>query len=641
MAEEKKTTLPDTQKEEILRTIKDISQDSTVQQRLHNNAAINGEFIKGNQWVYIDTYNNIRDIPYDMNYYNKYRKHRPREVVNIIYPIWRTYKSYLIKAHPKMMARPEDPQDVGDVIGARIATKVMEYLYERLVVRKKADQIYNYQTIYCTVFLHPFYNTESKQCDLRVIPPEQLYPFPSDARDWNEVKAVVYKRALPTELLELSYPDKSFNSDAGEDTMSFPEFSASLIPSHKPALTTVMDYWELPTEQTPGCFVRASEKEVLEYVPKFPYQNQHISGEHRLPFIPIYDNKSFDSVFGFPTIGLAIKRQMAYNMGKSRLAQMREIMPKLLIDVNSKIRGNDIFDDDTTLIEYQGALSATPPMYIFPAAENNILAQDVFGMPQEIEHTTGFHDVLLRAESIGSIQSGVGLEHLSSKDEMRLSPALESLRLGLIETFEQLYALVRQYYGTKQVKEILGEMGEIDIITFKQLKMNPMTFVVEDTSFTPFSQEYRRRIALELAKIGAWDLHDPNSRRRFYEYLDPNLALSLDITSREEQLAKIENKRMLTGESVPINPDDKDDIHLDVLNVIMKDFRFRDLDEAVQGAFNVHAQAHRTQGMQKMKETMQMMQVAQGQGTAETGPTSDNSTASNTGVSGPAAGQVV
>ena len=38
--------------EEYLNIILDICRDTTVQQKLHNNAALNSEFIKGNQWIF-------------------------------------------------------------------------------------------------------------------------------------------------------------------------------------------------------------------------------------------------------------------------------------------------------------------------------------------------------------------------------------------------------------------------------------------------------------------------------------------------------------------------------------------------------------------------------------------------------------
>jgi hypothetical protein len=110
--------------------------------------------------------------------------------------------------------------------------------------------------------------------------------------------------------------------------------------------------------------------------------------------------------------------------------------------------------------------------------------------------------------------------------------------------------------------------------------------------------------------------------------------MSLDVTTREEQLAKMENKRMLEGEAVPINPDDEDDIHLESHNVIRKDFRFGRLEQNKKDNFEVHMQAHRTQGYQKMMQTMQMLQVAKGQGTAgESGPTSNTPTETS-GASG-------
>lgn len=617
--------------DKYLKRIKDITKNTTEQMKLHQDALLTREFIKGNQWCYLNENGIINQIPVDMTYKKTpSATPRPREVVNLIFPIWRTYKSYLIRSRPRIVAKPEDPEEVFDLIGARVATKIMEYLYETLILRKKADQIFNHQLIYGTCFLHPIWNRETKKCELKIIPPTQIFPYPTSARSWSQVVGVVWKRSVVTELLNKQYKrtlETEFKPDSDAiDDLEYID-AAGIPAERKEKRTNLFDYWEIPYKGSDGVWIRMANNEILESKSKFPYKNKDYEDKYQLPFVPIYDNKLDDSIYGFSTIGLLKARQMSYNKGKSRLAQLRELTPKLLIDVESKIHMDDMVDEDATVIEYSSAHNAEKPIYTSVPHINPILTQDIANMPQEIEHQSGFHQVLLRSESIGSIQSGVGIRNLAEQDELRLAPALESLRMGFVKTFEQLYALVRQYYGDEEIKKILGERGEIDILTLKEIPLNSMTFVIEETTFTPYSQAYKQNLMMQLLPMGLFNMADPKDRKNVYEYLDPTLAMNFSAVTLEERYVKVENKRMLEGEKVPVNPDDVDAVHIDGHNVFIKDVRFKDLSRTIQELFIIHQEEHRIQGQKKMAQQIKMMQEMQGgKGSApEAKPTQPNS----------------
>jgi hypothetical protein len=611
-----KIKLAEDLQDKYLGRIKEITKNKLEQMKLHQDALLTREFIKGHQWCYLNEYGAVKEIPIDMSYKKiPTATPRPREVVNLMFPIWRTYKSYLIRSRPRIVAKPEDPEEVFDLIGARVATKIMEYLYETLILRKKSDQIFNHQLIYGTCFLHPIWNRDTRKCELKVIPPTQIFIYPTSAHTWNQVVGVAWKRSVVTELLNKQYKrtlETEFKADT--DVAEDMEYlnSAGVLEERKENKTNLYDYWEIPYKGSAGVWIRVANNEILESSTKFPYKNKDHEDKYQLPFVPIYDNKLDDSVFGFSTIGLLKSRQMSYNKGKSRLAQLRELTPKLLVDVESKIHMDDIVDEDSTVIEYSSSHQAEKPSYTSVPHINPILTQDIATMPQEIEHQSGFHQVLLRSESIGSIQSGVGIRNLAEQDELRLAPALESLRFGFIKTFEQLYSLVRQYYNEDQVREILGERGEIDLLTFKEIPLNSMTFTIEETTFTPYSQAYKQNLMMQLLPMGLFNMADPKDRKNVYEYLDPTLAMNFSTVTIEERYVKVENKRMLEGEKVPVNPDDVDAVHIDGHNVFIKDVRFRELPNTIKEKFQLHQEEHRVQGQQKMQQQMQMMKEAQG-----------------------------
>jgi hypothetical protein len=381
---------------------------------------------------------------------------------------------------------------------------------------------------------------------------------------------------------------------------------------NKDDITVVNDYYRLPKGDDSGAFIRFAGKAVIQSIDKYPYKyNKDREGKFRLPFIMINDNKLTEELFGFATLGLLRKRQISYNEGKSRLAQLRQQIPKLLVDVNTKQRLEDVVDPDQGVHEYVGG-SGEVPRYTGPPIFSPALINDVVNMPREVEHLAGFHEVLLRAESIGSVQSGRGIMALQQKDEMRLTPALESIRLGYIQVFEQLYALVRQYYKQSQVKEILGEMGEIEIISFENVKLSPMTFNIEETSYSPYSNAYRAELLTQILPLGLINVQDPTQRRKVMQWINPQLAETFETTTAEERRARVENSRMLNRKAVTVLPDDDDAVHIDAHNIVIKDVRFRELDADIIKKFVTHVSEHKAQLEEKTAQTMQAMQQMRG-----------------------------
>ena len=263
-------------------------------------------------------------------------------------------------------------------------------------------------------------------------------------------------------------------------------------------------------------------------------------------------------------------------------------------------------------LEYVGqAGAAIQPNWSSPPMTSPQLAAEVATTPQEVEHTSGFHGVTLRGETIGSVQSGIGIRSLQEKDELRLIPALESFRLGLVETFDQLYCLVRQYYEKSQIDAILGEMGELDILAMASIKEMPMKFRIQETTFSPFSAVARQQMITQVLQTGIFPIQDPRTRRKIMDYIDPAMAEDFDMTTNEERRARAENVRLLKLETVQIMNDDDDAVHIEALNLVIKDIRFIKLDMRIQRGFLAHKQQHLDQGMAKFMRAQQMAQAAQ------------------------------
>jgi hypothetical protein len=157
-------------------------------------------------------------------------------------------------------------------------------------------------------------------------------------------------------------------------------------------------------------------------------------------------------------------------------------------------------------------------------------------------------------------------------------------------------------------------MGEVDIITFQEVKLSPMTFKIQESSFSPFSEETHKQQIIDVLRMGVLPLQDPRTRRKILEYISPDLAGDFDVMTFEERLQAVENARMLKGEKVDINSDDKHDIHLERLNMIVKHPNFYKLGADIQQNFYYHKARHQQEGMRIMREAQQMAMAMQGGG---------------------------
>jgi hypothetical protein len=591
----------------ILDRIEKATKNHTKQEAIHRRAVKIHEFIKNNQWINVDASGNVTEIGRDESYYEEHRDYRPRPVINIVFPIYRTYLAYLLKTRPKIQATPESYQDVMDILGSRVATKLMEYIYKTVIREQYLDQC-NQILKYGTSILHEFWNPELKEIEALAIPPTQIFPYPAGAKSWKDVRGLNWRRRVPTEVLQEDYPKKEIASDG--DVSDLSHLSVLDTDYDSTPHTTVDDFWWLPRKSDPGTMARVAGS-VFLWGPtkKYPYDMTDRKGRVVLPFTPYHDNYLGDEFFGFPLLGLILQAQEDYNEGKSNLMQLRKIMPKLLIDRATKLDLDDFIDPDSKVLEYNGLRGKAPHYTDYPQV-SPILWQDLMKTPEETEHTAGFHDVTGRSEPPGSIQSGLGIEKLQSKDELRLLPALEWQKRGLIMSFQKFYALAKKY-PIQKLKDILGEMGEIDIITFENIKLSPMNFTIEEASFSPYAQQVRQQQIASILPYNVIRLEDPWERRKVLQYFDEQLADNLDVTSRDEKQARMENKLMLEGKTVEVNPDDADEVHIPSHNLIKKDFRFSQLKKEIQDEFNRHVNNHKLQGKEKFDQAIEARRQAQ------------------------------
>ena len=602
----------------IIDNIKEAVAVNETQRKIHIIAKLINDFIEGLQWKEWDIEKGIvKDIPIPKDK----RRKKERTVANFIYPLAKTQKAITLHAMPKITAIPESLEDIYDVLGAEIGVRIVEYIHRRLLMKKRANKFGDILFSYGGAVLHPFIEKDrnkKNKLNTRIFPPTQLYPYPAGCDNWEDVLGAVWEREVPMAIMQAMYPGVDFTADTHDEDHTGPAIPEKN--KEKKKMVLIHDDWRKPFYKDKGHFVRTWNKKIIdkEHIDEFPYEHGEV------PYILINENARTEGLFGYPSVQLVLNRQVDYNKAESLLAELRKMIPKLLVPWESKVNPKDMIDIMQTVIEF--VAEGGTPTYTAVQPVNPAIIEGSRNIPQQAEHTMGLHQTVMRAETIGSIQSGIGIQSLEEQDLRRQLPLYNNLACGYETFYGQGYNLIKQYYGSGQVKSILGDKGELYYTAFKSIKLSPMTFEIEAKTIQPRSEAVEQERAMQAAQYGAIDFSDRREKIEFFKIVLPNrMAERFAPEIREQKLAQAENIRMLKGEKVNVNAFDDDKIHIEEINTIIKNPLFNKLKEEkvkIASAFLAHRAMHdkRMQAkIDKMMKMRQQMEGAPGQGQGQPG----------------------
>lgn len=597
----------------ILDKIAEAVSANETQRKIHIVARLINDFIEGLQWKEWDIEKGIvKDIPIPRNK----RRKKERVVSNFVYPLAKTQKAIVLHSMPKVTAIPESAEDIYDVLGAEMGVRIVEYIHRRLLMKKRANKFGDILFSYGGVVLHPFIEKDRKDKNVlnaRFFPPTQFYPYPVGCDDVEDLLGAVWEREVSVDIMKAMYPEIDFIAQKKKEDYTGPAIGEAN--KEKKRMVTIRDDWRKPFYKDKGHFVRTWEDKIIdkEYIDEFP----HDHGE--LPYILVNENDRTEGIFGFPSAKLILNRQVDFNKAESLLAELRKMIPKLLISYESKVNPKDMIDIMQTVIEFMGDTENARPSYTSIPQVSPALIQGASTIPQQAEHTMGLHQTVMRAETIGSIQSGVGIQSLEEQDLRRQLPLYNNLACGYEAFYGQGYKLIKQYYDPAKIKSILGDKGVFYYTAFKSIKLSPMTFEIEAKSIQPKSIAVEQERAVQAAQYGAIDFSNPKEKREFLKIILPDrMAERFAPDIREEKLAQAENIRMLAGEKVNVNPFDNDQIHIDEINTIIKNPIFDKFKNGskeqmrVAAVFLAHRAMHDKRMQEKFNKMMKFKQQMEG-----------------------------
>jgi len=570
-------------------------------------------FLSGHQWQYYNPavrgWSDIEEGD------NRVDEPLERPVVDILSPIFMTYRAYLLQLDPKIVPEPENRKDVYDVVAVEIAERVVNYLMRTCFDEHIKEQITVYMITHGGCWLMP-YMRGTDDLAMRVIPPTQVFPWPPTADVAENILGYAWNRLVPKEVMEAMYGEPFEEVQSTEHRYVVRDNRVQTTVNKGVEVT---DYFERPFGKTnPGCHVVISGGKVKylaqsdrNWLEKYPY---NFPG---LPLVYIREFGTGSGLIGMPRMLNILGRQVDYNKSHSLLAQLRKALPKLLVYYDSKVRPDDMIDPTQLVLEIMGGEGAGHTGWSGVPPLSPALLTSIKDIPSEAEHGMGMHEIMLRSQPPSSLQSGVALEALRDQDYRRCFPVAFSYLTGMRDATALAYLMAWQYFSTSKLIEILGDKGQLYMRAKTKVSMTPMRFNLEARSLYPPSAAIDRDAAIQAAQYGAINFGDPAERRAWLRIVVPSVAGEIDKSLREEKIARAENVKMLNGEDVPGDEMDDDFVHADAHDDIIRDIHFRELEEDVQKRFDTHRRQWHIPRIEAKRQELLRMQAEQAQ--AQTG----------------------
>jgi hypothetical protein len=252
------------------------------------------------------------------------------------------------------------------------------------------------------------------------------------------------------------------------------------------------------------------------------------------------------------------------------------------------IPGEEIFFDDT--------LPNSVPQFLRPPDLPVYVLQEVDRIEASIQEISGLHEV-----SKASVPSGVtaasAINLLQEADDTRLGPEIADMEKALSYAGNLILKLRAKFNDDSRMIQIAGEDGDWDIFEFRGAMLKNNTNVeVQAGSAMPRSKAAKQAAMTEIFNMAIqYGMNiDPRQIRKFlrdYEVggLDKLFA---NITQDEQQLVR-ENRILLRGEAIDINPWDDDNFHIEAHEEVQKSSRFFKAAPEAQAIFQAHVDAHR------------------------------------------------
>ncbi len=579
------------------------------------------------------------------------------------------------RASPHWDVLPNSP-DIDDQEAAKVAKKVLEFLYEEKGLKKLRRELAFWTETCGTAFIYCNWDKKAGQVtrsykdmfsgdmlsaqsliprekqileqmgavedsaegdwDLEIISPFQV-KLPHWFVYFEKMPWVVIERIVPIDWLWDHYPDHAPHIQPDEITTNedneYWRRLTSLVNRHGFALPSrggfeyegvqIREMWIRPGGRFPkggkivGTMSRLLENSI------HPFLEAGIT-DVPWPLVDFHHARVPGRFWSMGTVEHLIGPQRDYNRSRTQVIQQRDIFSNAqwLAPKGSEI--TQTRNEYGDIMEYNSMAGGGPPTLLNPPSISQAHVATIQDALNDMERISANSQASLGEVPTG-LRSGVALQTLQEKDAAVVGPTIEDMEDGFQKVGTYSLKLFHAMASVPRAIRIYGESRQIGVQIFKGTDLNGNTTVrVQQGSMMPRSRAATESTLMDLLGAGGLNPADPKDKRILFEALEVgDIDKIFYEQGQDVYRATVENMMFWKPPAGPeasfpdVDEDDDHQIHFEEHRKFKKSDAFEMLPFARKLAFNAHMDKHRLAVARMMEAQMGLQAMAAGGGGSE------------------------
>jgi hypothetical protein len=552
--------------------------------------------------------------------------------INLTWALARAVRNQVTSFRPKWEILPAVTTESA-IENARYSSRVLDYVYKRKQIKRKLKEVLS-EALIKSLGIWEITVDNNNDIVINSTDPFDLYIDPlcvsPNLNDHDYGANFVIKTFVrPVEEIK---KDKRYSNtwqiEGGDSDTSSAEYKKFLLQVVKSNEESAND--EIPTKMLYECWMReyqddGSYKMRLVTVTRgaeLPIRNELYSDED-YPWEIMQGDITPNTLYGESWAKQIIPINRVIDSLESHIFEYNHFFARgrFVIDKNSGVR--IIVNQHGQIIEKNRGSSVTSlPISPLPNAPQAQIAN----FRRYMEDISGAHDVSLGRLPTG-IRSGTGIAELRQADATNQDDLVDNLEDFMSRTGSRILKLISKHWTTSRLISVTGIGGKPEYFMalgdkasritknkdykFGEMRL-PLAVIGADNevnvqvgSWLAYTKAARQEKLKELYRLGAID---QKTLLQYLEFGDIDGILERSRTEKlleiragrpaasaermgvrdelsDEELAVAENKLMLQGKDMPVEPDDDHEVHISIHQEVVDDQKFGD---TVRAHINEH-----------------------------------------------------
>lgn len=354
-------------------------------------------------------------------------------------------------------------------------------------------------------------------------------------------------------------------------------------------LTMVYHYYHKPMYWwDEGCYIAYVGKKILKAT-TFPYKSGRLPLEH-LPF-----DKAPMKFWAMSTIDQIIDLQEQLNRAASMIIEGRNLIarPRVLVSEEAKVPGQTFTDRPGDIVKFKRA--GGRPEFFVPPFNFAEMANHKADVRNALQMVSGITQAS-RGDVSAATKTALALQLVLEQDRSQWAPFIKNFYNVIQSSCLGILEIAAEYFPENDPRVIKIEQSDsVGVKAFHGgIVPSPLDIWLEDTN--PLGWTSAGRIEASQGLYQAGIITDKNQILDMLKLNNTDPAYQFQNINR--QCARKENELLNKGESVSVESEDMDPVHLDEHTKEMVGFNFKFKPDVVKRAFENHVNLHKARMQQ-------------------------------------------